>query len=188
MIVTGICLFGNNQQVYSCKFGYNGLICSNDKREGDGCTPIGRYLIRQSIYYRSDRIDNRIISTLKQRLFNLIPITINDGWCDDVNDINNYNRHINITTVNCQHEIMYRHDNQYDLIVIVGYNDDNNRIIGNGSAIFIHIQSDDQNQYTNGCIALKRNHLIDILSTISWSKDLCIDIDATGRVEFMLSK
>ena len=62
------------------------------------------------------------------------------------------------------HEKLYRKDNIYDLIVVLDYN--MNPIIKNkGSAIFIHIANKFYKK-TKGCIALKKENLIKILSQI----------------------
>ena len=62
------------------------------------------------------------------------------------------------------HEKLYRKDNLYDLIVVLDYN--MNPIIKNkGSAIFIHIANNSYKK-TKGCIALRKKHLIKIISQI----------------------
>jgi L,D-peptidoglycan transpeptidase YkuD (ErfK/YbiS/YcfS/YnhG family) len=62
------------------------------------------------------------------------------------------------------HEILYRKDNIYDIVCVINYNI--NPILKNkGSAIFLHIAKKNY-QKTKGCVALKKNHLIKLLSTI----------------------
>ena len=84
------------------------------------------------------------------------------GWCDDPNS-DFYNKQIKLPT-KLSHEKLYRNDNLYDLIAVLNYN--TNPIIKNkGSAIFMHIGKDSYKK-TKGCIALKREHLIMIISKI----------------------
>ena len=84
------------------------------------------------------------------------------GWCDDPSS-NFYNKEIKLPTI-FSHEKLYRKDNLYDLIVVLDYN--MNPIIKNkGSAIFIHIANNSYKK-TKGCIALRKKHLIKIISQI----------------------
>jgi L,D-peptidoglycan transpeptidase YkuD (ErfK/YbiS/YcfS/YnhG family) len=84
------------------------------------------------------------------------------GWCDDPNS-HLYNKQIKLPS-KFGHEKLYRNDNLYDLIVVLNYN--TNPIIKNkGSAIFLHIAKNSYEK-TKGCIALKKEHLIKIISRI----------------------
>ncbi len=68
------------------------------------------------------------------------PISEHDGWCDDPRSPT-YNRLVSIPN-EWSHEKMWREDGLYDLVVVVGYNDDPPE--GEwGSAIFLHIARDD---------------------------------------------
>ena len=123
--------------------------------EGDNVTPEGIFKIIK-IYYRPDKI--RKIKTLIKK----IKISKNMGWCDDPKS-RFYNQQIKLPT-KYSHEKLYRNDNLYDLIVVLNYNID--PIIKNkGSAIFLHIAKKSY-QKTKGCIALKKEHLIKIISRI----------------------
>ena len=123
--------------------------------EGDNITPKGIFKIIK-IYYRPDKI--RKIKTLIKK----IKIKKNMGWCDDPNS-DFYNKQIKLPT-KLSHEKLYRNDNLYDLIAVLNYN--TNPITKNkGSAIFMHIGKDSYKK-TKGCIALKREHLIMIISKI----------------------
>ena len=123
--------------------------------EGDNITPKGIFKIIK-IYYRPDKI--RKIKTLIKK----IKIKKNMGWCDDPNS-DFYNKQIKLPT-KLSHEKLYRNDNLYDLIAVLNYN--TNPIIKNkGSAIFMHIGKDSYKK-TKGCIALKKEHLIKIISKI----------------------
>ena len=84
------------------------------------------------------------------------------GWCDDPNS-QLYNQQISLPN-KYSHERLYRNDNLYDLILVLNYN--TNPIIKNkGSAIFIHIAKNSYKK-TKGCIALKKVHLIELISKI----------------------
>jgi len=118
-------------------------------------TPKGKFKLTK-IYYRSDRIKN-IDSPLKK-----IRIKKDMGWCDDVSS-KRYNKQIKINK-SISHEKLYRKDNIYDVIVVLNYNL-NPIINGKGSAIFLHVAKKNYNK-TQGCIALKKNELLYLLSKI----------------------
>jgi L,D-peptidoglycan transpeptidase YkuD (ErfK/YbiS/YcfS/YnhG family) len=129
---------------------------SEKKKEGDKITPKGIYKI-VNIYYRQDRI-KKISSKLK-----LIKIKKNMGWCDDPNS-KNYNQLIKVPA-KYSYEKLFRSENTYDLIIVLNYN--LNPVIRNkGSAIFIHVAKKNYNK-TEGCIALKKTHLIKLIEKIN---------------------
>jgi L,D-peptidoglycan transpeptidase YkuD (ErfK/YbiS/YcfS/YnhG family) len=138
---------------FRCALGKAGI--KKKEKEGDNVTPKGIFKIT-SMYYRPDRIKN-IITKIKK-----IKIKKNMGWCDD-QDSHFYNQQISIPNkFRC--EKLYRNDNLYDLILVINYN--TNPIIKNkGSAIFIHIAKKNYKK-TKGCIALKKKHLIELISKI----------------------
>lgn len=60
---------------------------------------------------------------------------------------------------------MWREDGLYDLVVVVGYNDDPPE--GEwGSAIFLHIARDDY-AGTQGCVAFSRDDLLELLPLLN---------------------
>ena len=138
---------------FRCALGKAGV---NKKiKEGDNITPKGIYKIIK-IYYRPDKI--RKIKTLIKK----IKIKKNMGWCDDPKS-DFYNKQIKLPT-KLSHEKLYRNDDLYDLIAVLNYNI--NPIVKNkGSAIFLHIAKKSYKK-TNGCIALKKKDLINIISKI----------------------
>jgi L,D-peptidoglycan transpeptidase YkuD (ErfK/YbiS/YcfS/YnhG family) len=139
---------------FRCALGKAGI--GEKKREGDNITPKGNHKIVK-IYYRSDRI-KKISSK-----FRLIEITKDMGWCDDPNS-KNYNQLVNLPS-KYTHEKLFKKNNIYDIIVVLNYNI--KPVIKNkGSAIFIHVA---KKKYppTQGCIALKKNDLLKLLSKIS---------------------
>jgi L,D-peptidoglycan transpeptidase YkuD (ErfK/YbiS/YcfS/YnhG family) len=139
---------------FRCALGKAGI--GKKKKEGDNITPKGLYKIVK-IYYRKDRI-KKVSSKFK-----LIKITKNIGWCDDPNS-EKYNQIINLPT-KYSYEKLYRKDNVYDLILVLNYNMDP-VIKKKGSAIFIHVAKKNY-QSTKGCIALKKNNLMKLISKIN---------------------
>ena len=138
---------------FRCALGKGGI--KQKEREGDFITPKGKFKLIK-IYYRSDRI-KKINSTLKT-----IKIKKNMGWCDDVSS-HYYNKQIKISK-KIGHEKLHRKDNVYDIIVVLNYNL-NPIIKGKGSAIFLHVAKKNYNK-TQGCIALKKNELLYLVSKI----------------------
>ena len=138
---------------FRCALGKAGV--KKKTMEGDNITPKGIFKIIE-IYYRPDKIKK--IKTLIKK----IKIKKNMGWCDDPNS-RFYNKLINLPN-KYSHEKLYRNDSLYDLIVVLSYN--TNPIKKNkGSAIFMHIAKNSYKK-TKGCIALKKEHLIKIISKI----------------------
>lgn len=139
---------------YRCTLGKAGVTAS--KREGDLKTPIGHFKLR-CVYYRPDKFYHRIKTRLP-----LIPITNDLGWCDDPTS-RYYNQPIRKPFI-FHHETLWREDDLYDLVVVVGYND-NPVKFNRGSAIFIHIAT--QNYIsTQGCIAFHLSDLLEILTQL----------------------
>lgn len=111
--------------------------------EGDGITPCGRFAVRE-IFYRADRVARPDV-TLPLRA-----IQPDDGWCDAPDDAN-YNCPVKLP-YRASAERMWRDDPLYDLVAVLGYND-NPVVPGKGSAIFLHIARPDYSA-THGCVAL----------------------------------
>ncbi len=138
---------------WRCTVGAGGV--REDKVEGDAATPAGEFPLRR-LYYRNDRIVLPKVS-LPAR-----PINEHDGWCDDPRSPT-YNRLVNIPN-QWSHEKMWREDGLYDLVVVVGYNDDPPE--GEwGSAIFLHIAREDYSG-TQGCVAFAREDLLELVTLL----------------------
>ena len=138
---------------WRCAVGAGGV--REDKVEGDAATPVGEFPLRH-IYYRNDRL------VLPKVGLPARPISEHDGWCDDPRSPA-YNRLVRIPN-EWSHEKMWREDGLYDLVVVVGYNDDPPE--GEwGSAIFLHIARDDMSP-TQGCVAFARADLLKLLPLI----------------------
>jgi L,D-peptidoglycan transpeptidase YkuD (ErfK/YbiS/YcfS/YnhG family) len=116
--------------------------------EGDGITPRGIFPVRE-IFYRADRIAPPR-TQLPARA-----IARDDGWCDAPDDPN-YNRLVKLPYP-ASAENMWRDDPLYDLVAVLGYNDDP-VVPGKGSAIFLHLARSDYSA-THGCVALAPDDL-----------------------------
>jgi L,D-peptidoglycan transpeptidase YkuD (ErfK/YbiS/YcfS/YnhG family) len=124
-----------------CRLGRLGLTSS--KREGDGATPTGRWLLRQ-VLFRPDRV-----AWPRTRL-PLKAITRQDGWCDAPRD-RNYNRPVRLPYP-ASHERLWRDDRLYDVVIVLSHNQIPRRRY-HGSAVFIHI-ADPNGRPTAGCVAV----------------------------------
>ena len=138
---------------YRCALGRGGIIA--EKREGDGGTPVGRFPLRQ-LYYRADKGVSPV-TTLPVRALSRA-----DGWCD-APDHAAYNRPVPLPFA-ASHEKMWRDDYLYDLILVIGHNDDP-PVPYHGSAVFVHLAHEDYRP-TEGCIAFKRSDLEEILASL----------------------
>ena len=129
------------EQTLRCALGRSGVRV--EKAEGDGATPAGLLPLRR-VFYRADRVPP------PRCLLPIEPIASTDGWCDDPLDAR-YNRFVRLP-YDARHEELWRRDALYDIIAVLGWNDDP-VLKGRGSAIFLHVA---QPGYapTEGCVAL----------------------------------
>ena len=148
----GICRFEDRE--YPCALGEAGI--RRTKREGDGATPTGAFKLRRA-FFRADRVPEPM-SQLPVRA-----LSLEDGWCDDPSH-RSYNRLVALPFAG-SHEILWRDDGLYDVIIVIGHNDDPPRAPF-GSAIFVHCASADYAP-TKGCIALARPALIELLPMLT---------------------
>lgn len=136
-----------------CALGKSGI--TTEKREGDHATPAGRFSLRK-LFYRADRM------AAPRCALPTAEIDILDGWCDDP-DHELYNRYVRLP-FGARHERLWREDPLYDLVVVLGHNDDP-PFAGAGSCIFLHVAHDDY-RGTEGCVALKKEDLLTLLAAI----------------------
>jgi L,D-peptidoglycan transpeptidase YkuD (ErfK/YbiS/YcfS/YnhG family) len=150
LVVTadGRCSF--KDRTFACVLGAGGIVV--DKKEGDGGTPAGRWPLRR-LLFRPDR------GAPPQGILPLAAIAPDDGWCDDAGDPA-YNHPVKLP-FDASHEVMWRADHLYDLVVVVGHND-SPPVAGAGSAIFLHLARPDRGP-TAGCVAFSRADLEAIL-------------------------
>jgi L,D-peptidoglycan transpeptidase YkuD (ErfK/YbiS/YcfS/YnhG family) len=134
--------------------GHSGI---GDKRaEGDGVTPIGMYPLRR-LLYRLDRVGvphTRLVSA---------PIAPDDGWCDAPGDPQ-YNLQVK-RPYRASNEELWRADHLYDLLVVIGFNDDP-VVRGKGSAIFLHVARPGYGP-TAGCVAIAMADWHDLLPLLA---------------------
>jgi L,D-peptidoglycan transpeptidase YkuD (ErfK/YbiS/YcfS/YnhG family) len=137
-----------------CALGPAGVIAAADKREGDGASPAGVWPIRR-VLFRPDR------GSAPATALPVEPIAPDDGWCDAPDDPA-YNRPVKLPyPASAEH--MWRDDHLYDLVVVLGHNDDPTAP-GLGSAIFLHLAKPDYAP-THGCVAVARADLERLLRT-----------------------
>ena len=151
------------EQIFPCAIGKAGIV--SGKCEGDNATPIGSFGFRR-VYYRPDRLP-RLKASLP-----VYEISPDDCWSDDPAD-SNYNRPVKLP-YDFSHEKLFRDDHLYDLLIVVGHNDDP-PVSGKGSAIFIHLARDNFSP-TRGCIALNLENLLTIVSQANLST--CLQVDS----------
>lgn len=144
-----------------CALGRGGVRA--DKREGDGATPVGCFPLREALY-RADRI------AAPATALPLRSIAATDGWCDDPADPA-YNRPVTLPHP-ARHERLWREDGLYDLVVVLGYNDDPPRP-GAGSAIFLHAARPGLLP-TEGCVALPLSDLVALVARCAPGDRLCV--------------
>ena len=152
----------HNKKLYKCALGKYGV--TKHKVEGDKKTPAGIFTLGK-VFYRNDRIKN-----LKTKLTKVI-IKKDMSWCDD-----SKNKYYNklIFTNNKNKEKLYRKDHLYNIIVVINYNVKPIKK-NKGSAIFIHLARKNFTG-TMGCVALRKNDLLEILQSVS--KDTKIKINS----------
>ena len=141
---------------WRCSVGRSGVVPAAEKREGDGASPEGCWMLRQ-IFYRADRV------APPSPHFPCIPIERHDGWCDDpAHPL--YNRQVRLPFA-ASHEELWRDDHVYDVIGVLGYNDDP-VVPGAGSAVFLHVARDDWGP-TEGCVAFRHEDLLELLGRLA---------------------
>jgi L,D-peptidoglycan transpeptidase YkuD (ErfK/YbiS/YcfS/YnhG family) len=138
---------------WPCILGRSGIVAH--KQEGDGGTPVGTFPLRR-VVYRADRLP------APETILSVSAIAGDDGWCDDPADAA-YNRPVKLPYA-ASTETMSRDDGLYDVVVIVGHNDDP-VVPKAGSAIFMHI-AEDNGAPTAGCVALAREDLLSLLRAL----------------------
>lgn len=129
---------------FPCAIGRTGT--TSAKREGDGATPRGVHRI-VGLLFRPDRMARPTDWA--------VPIRPGDLWSDDPAD-EDYNLMVR-APYGPSHEKLRRADPLYDLILITDWNWPRAER-GGGSAIFVH-QWRKPRHPTEGCIALRRDHL-----------------------------
>ena len=139
---------------FKCCVGKKGF--TNNKIEGDKKTPIGKYSL-ENLYYRKDR---KIKPFTKLKV---LEIKKNMGWCNDKSEKKNYNKLIKFNS-KLKGERLYRKDYKYDFLIPIKYNW-KKKVLGKGSAIFIHLTKDFKP--TAGCVGVAEKDFIILLKLIN---------------------
>jgi len=147
---------------FDCALGKAGI--TSGKREGDHATPAGRFPLRQ-LYYRPDKFAKPPLCALPAQEMEML-----DGWCD-APEHELYNQYVRLP-FGGSHEQLWRADEVYDLLVVLGYNDDP-VVAGAGSCIFMHVARENYAP-TEGCVALAQDDLLALLAAIEASTEIVI--------------
>lgn len=142
-----------------CSIGQGGT--THNKQEGDRATPVGAHSI-VGIMYRPDR--------MRPPTRWAMPIHPGDLWSDDPLDVD-YNQLVR-TPYGRSHERLRRSDPLYDLVILTGWNWPNS-VSDRGSAIFMH-QWRRPGYPTEGCVAMRRDHLWWIAQRITTTTRLVV--------------
>jgi len=156
------------EREYKCALGKGGI--KQDKIEGDGATPAGEFPLR-AVFYRLDKLPE-LKTGLEKRI-----LEESDGWCDEPTDPN-YNKLVKLPYPSSA-ENLWRNDDLYDIIVVVGYND-NPPVQGKGSAIFMHVARENYSP-TAGCVALSKTDLLEVLKDINEETTIRIQNDPRNK-------
>ena len=113
VVVTPDSLIRWGNRLTRCILGAGGITL--DKQEGDRATPAGCFFLRR-VFFRADRL-----FFIPPTRLPISAITVADGWCDDPYDPQ-YNCHIRLPYPG-RHERLWRCDELYNLVVVIGYND-----------------------------------------------------------------
>ena len=149
---------------WPCAIGKGGVMPEAEKREGDGATPLGCFALRR-VLFRPDRVG------APETALSTAPLGPEDGWCDDPAHAD-YNRPVRLPFA-AGHERLWRDDEIYDVIVILGHNDDP-PVPARGSAIFLHAARADYAP-TLGCVALALPDLLAFLKEADTETRVCVE-------------
>ena len=157
---------------YRCALGRGGVVLV--KAEGDGATPAGGFPLRR-VLYRPDRLERPATGLPSAE------VAPDMGWCDDPAHPD-YNRQVRRPFA-ASNEALWRENEVYDLIIVLGHNDDP-PVPGRGSAIFMHVARPDYAP-TEGCVALALEDLLEVLAACRPGGEIRInppDADSAPRI------
>ena len=138
-----------------CALGEAGVKPALEKREGDTASPVGVWPIRR-LLYRPDKGPKPATAIPSQAL------GLDDGWCEAPDHVD-YNHQIKLPHP-ASHERMWRDDDLYDLVLVLGHND-NPTVRSMGSATFLHLARPGYSP-TQGCVALARADIEALLAVV----------------------
>ena len=140
--------------IVPCAIGKSGACEASEKREGDGCTPLGDWPVRGVLL----RPGTGFASPASLPWRWLRPA---DGWSDDSADPA-YNRPVRHPH-GFSAERMWRDDTLYDAVLVLGHND-HPPTADAGSAIFLHLRGPEP---TEGCVAIDRDAMGALLTRLT---------------------
>jgi len=162
----GIARFG--ALALPCALGRAGI--ATHKREGDGATPAGGFPVRR-LLYRPDR------EAPPHGALPAAPIGRDDGWCDDPDDPR-YNRPVRLPYA-ARHESLWRADGLYDLVLVIGHNDEP-VVPGFGSAVFVHVMRPDGGP-TESCVAFAIEDLRQLVARLGPASRVVVHASAAAQ-------
>ena len=151
----------HEKKKFICFVGKNGI--GLKKREGDRITPKGRYKLIK-IFHKKREL-NKIKTKIPE-----IEIKKNFAWCTDPNN-RCYNSLVS-KPIGCEYEDLFRIDNLYDIVIVLNFNYIS-PMKYKGSAIFLHC-SEKKTKFTEGCIAMEKRDLLELIPHITLSTNLII--------------
>jgi L,D-peptidoglycan transpeptidase YkuD (ErfK/YbiS/YcfS/YnhG family) len=153
--------------------GKNGFAPPGEKREGDGKSPSGVFLLGTAFGYSETPPTRMPYRQAAQ----------DDLWVDDIN-APDYNRWVKKdATRAASFEVMRRKDNLYEYGIVVEYNT-RPVVKGMGSAIFIHVHRG-EGVPTAGCVALAKG---DLLRILQWLDPKTAPVIVMGTEKFLRGK
>ena len=151
----------HEKKKFVCFVGKNGI--GAKKREGDLITPKGKFKLKK-IFYKKKELNKTKVKIPK------IEIKKSFAWCTDSNN-KRYNSLIS-KPMGCEYEDMFRKDSLYDIVIVLDFNY-TSPIKYKGSAIFLHC-SENKTKFTEGCIAMAKKDLMELIPHITVSSSLII--------------
>lgn len=150
--------------------GKNGFAAPGEKREGDGKSPSGIFLLGTAFGY-AETSPTRMPYRQAGR---------DDLWVDDVH-APDYNRWVKKgATGAASYEVMRREDNLYEYGIVIEYNT-RPVVKGMGSAIFMHVHRG-KGVPTAGCVALAA---ADLLRIMRWLDPTATPVIVMGTEKFL---
>lgn len=144
-------------EIIDVNIGRKGFAEIDLKREGDGKTPSGNFLLGPVFGYEP-QIDTKL---------EYHQSTKDDFWVDDV-DSEQYNTWVKGKPNAKSFEKMVLDNDLYKYLIVIQYNT-NPIIKGNGSAIFMHVWRD-YNKPTAGCVSMSEENIVKLLKWLDPSK------------------
>ena len=138
--------------------GVKGIANLNEKREGDKMTPSGYYPLPFAFGLNKD-IDTK----MEFRVLNRTHVWVSDTLSKEYNQWIEDESGIYKANPNCERLLSVMP--QYKYALVIDYNS-NPIVTGKGSAIFIHVQPED-NRGTAGCISLSETNIVRLLKWLN---------------------